>query len=84
MEIKCAILPRNMASVSHKGRWVLSAKINLGTPVAMPGTMPGKVLTINMKQAFFDAINYQIHSICITNGIMDIFWDIEISGFGCA
>ena len=70
-----------MGSVSQNGRWVLSAKINLGMSVAMPGTMPGKVLTIKMKQAFFDAINHQIQR--PVHNKWNI-WDIEISGFGCA
>ena len=84
MDINCEILTRNMGSVSRNRRWVLSAKINLGTPVAMPGAMPGKVLAINMKQALFDAIKYQIQRQVHNKRNNGYIWDIEISGFGCA
>ena len=80
MDINCAMLTRNMGSVSHNRRWVLCAKIKLGTPVAMPGAMPGKVLTINMKQAIFDAINYQIQRPVHNKRNNGHFWTLKYLG----
>ena len=43
MDINCAILTRNMCFASDIRRWILYSKIKLGTPVAMPRVMPGKI-----------------------------------------
>ena len=84
MDINCVILTRNMGSVSHNRRWVVCAKLNLGTPVAMPEAMQGKYLATNMLSANFDAINYQIQRPVHNKRNNGHILNIEISGFGCA